>query len=483
MASYIGVAPPEQTGIVERYRYTGDGSTTAFSGADANSKILRYTSSNPVLVFLNGVQLVEGTDFTKTSNTVITFTTAPANSDDIEILTFGSFDLNSPATLREDLSIELSSGEILVGNSSNQSAKVTPSGDATISNTGVITVSSAANADTATALETARTIAGQSFDGSANITIASTDLSNTSNITLNDATQTLTNKTLTNPTINAATFTGDVNFDSGTLFIDESANRVGVGSTTLSQPFTVHNTTSAQIHLRTANPSIRFSSDEAGNSEATRGFIGFATNSSAFINGSAIGDLVLRGKSQGNIILGDSSGRYATFSDGGNLILQGSLTFEGSTADAYETTLTVTDPTADRTITLPDATGTVVLKDTPDTLTNKTIDSANNTITITESDISDLGAYITASSTDTKAYCVKRSYFRISFTSKWFFGSKSFNSQAKEVLNFSVSNLVIGPAPLTPFFMFSQYSSTEFPIGVNAPIPVITTLLIISSSF
>ena len=45
-----------------------------------------------------------------------------------------------------------------------------------------------------TTLETARNIAGQSFDGSANITIASTDLSNTSNITLNDATQTLTNR-------------------------------------------------------------------------------------------------------------------------------------------------------------------------------------------------------------------------------------------------------------------------------------------------
>ena len=33
-----------------------------------------------------------------------------------------------------------------------------------------------------------------------------------------------------------------------------------------------------------------------------------------------------------------------------------SITFEGATADAYETTLTVTDPTADRTITLPNAT-------------------------------------------------------------------------------------------------------------------------------
>ena len=38
-----------------------------------------------------------------------------------------------------------------------------------------------------------------------------------------------------------------------------------------------------------------------------------------------------------------------------------SLVFEGSTADDYETTLAVTDPTADRTITLPDQTGTVLV--------------------------------------------------------------------------------------------------------------------------
>lgn len=37
------------------------------------------------------------------------------------------------------------------------------------------------------------------------------------------------------------------------------------------------------------------------------------------------------------------------------------VVFEGATADAFETTLTVTDPTEDRTITLPNATGTVAL--------------------------------------------------------------------------------------------------------------------------
>ena len=40
-----------------------------------------------------------------------------------------------------------------------------------------------------------------------------------------------------------------------------------------------------------------------------------------------------------------------------------SIKFEGTTADGFETTLAVTDPTADRTITLPNATGTVVLAD------------------------------------------------------------------------------------------------------------------------
>jgi hypothetical protein len=40
-----------------------------------------------------------------------------------------------------------------------------------------------------------------------------------------------------------------------------------------------------------------------------------------------------------------------------------SITFEGATANAFETTVAVTDPTADRTITLPDASGTVVLAD------------------------------------------------------------------------------------------------------------------------
>jgi len=52
-----------------------------------------------------------------------------------------------------------------------------------------------------------------------------------------------------------------------------------------------------------------------------------------------------------------------------------SIVFEGTTADAHETTLTVVDPTQDNTITLPNTTGTVVLDSATQTLTNKTLTS------------------------------------------------------------------------------------------------------------
>ena len=68
-----------------------------------------------------------------------------------------------------------------------------------------------------------------------------------------------------------------------------------------------------------------------------------------------------------------------------------SFTFEGTTSDNFETTLTVIDPTADRTVSLPNESGTVVLQDSTDTLTNKTItnatiDGATGTINLTSTD-------------------------------------------------------------------------------------------------
>jgi hypothetical protein len=58
-----------------------------------------------------------------------------------------------------------------------------------------------------------------------------------------------------------------------------------------------------------------------------------------------------------------------------------SIVFEGATPDAFETTLTVVDPTQDNTVTLPNTTGTVVIANAAQTLTNKTIDMTGVTLT------------------------------------------------------------------------------------------------------
>ena len=66
-------------------------------------------------------------------------------------------------------------------------------------------------------------------------------------------------------------------------------------------------------------------------------------------DGSTLARLTMKGN--GDTVISNRDVRLDTGVD---------LIFEGATSNANETTLTVTDPTADRTITLPDATGTVL---------------------------------------------------------------------------------------------------------------------------
>lgn len=84
------------------------------------------------------------------------------------------------------------------------------------------------------------------------------------------------------------------------------------------------------------------------------------------------GNVTATGTISGDIIRGGTTisgvtvtGTTANFVSGVftnlEITTSGSLSFEGATADNFETFLNVVDPTADRTITLPDATGTVAL--------------------------------------------------------------------------------------------------------------------------
>ena len=76
--------------------------------------------------------------------------------------------------------------------------------------------------------------------------------------------------------------------------------------------------------------------------------------------------------STATVSIGQSVATSATPTFAG-INLNGNLVFEGATADEYETTITVTDPTADRTITIPNITGTVVTTGDSGTVTSTMI--------------------------------------------------------------------------------------------------------------
>ena len=114
------------------------------------------------------------------------------------------------------------------------------------------------------------------------------------------------------------------------------------------------------------------------------------TNSSLTIGSTAVGLGATVGTFAGLTSLASTT-LISGVADAANAITiaSGQIVFEGATANDFETTLAVTDPTADRTITFPDAAGTVALTSdisypvTPSnsvTFTNKTIALGSNTV-------------------------------------------------------------------------------------------------------
>jgi len=67
---YIGKSPTG-SGVRQRYHFTASGGETSLSGADDNSKTLKFTDGEFLDVYLNGVLLVQGTDYgVGTANTI-----------------------------------------------------------------------------------------------------------------------------------------------------------------------------------------------------------------------------------------------------------------------------------------------------------------------------------------------------------------------------------------------------------------------------
>jgi hypothetical protein len=114
-----GATGPEGTATLTRYRFVAAGGETGVSGPDANSVTLAYTAGYEQ-VFLNGVLLVRGTDYTATNGTSITALTALALNDVVEVLAIGSYNIaNGVLATTVD-----AKGDLLVGTADDTIGKL-----------------------------------------------------------------------------------------------------------------------------------------------------------------------------------------------------------------------------------------------------------------------------------------------------------------------------------------------------------------------
>ena len=104
-------------GTASRFKYTATASQTTFTGTDDNSATLAYDAGF-LDVYLNGIRLVNGTDFTATTGNSIVLTTGANLNDILEIVAFGTFALaNFSITDATDVPPLGSAGQALVVNS------------------------------------------------------------------------------------------------------------------------------------------------------------------------------------------------------------------------------------------------------------------------------------------------------------------------------------------------------------------------------
>ena len=200
------------------------------------------------------------------------------------------------------------------------------------------------NAGTATALATARDINGVSFDGTGDITVtaAGSTLSDTVTVAKGGtgATTLASNSILTGNGTSAVQAESTLSYNSEILDIGADDD----GAATIRR---LRHTDEAggDLYIRGGDAT---GTNKAGG--ALQLFGGRATGNS---DGGAV--IIQAGEinaSSGSDLRGTNV--IASFRADGDTLLQGNLIFEGSVPDAHETTFSITNPTADRTITVPD---------------------------------------------------------------------------------------------------------------------------------
>ena len=187
----------------------------------------------------------------------------------------------------------------------------------------------------------------------------------TGTVVTTTATQTLTNKTLTAPTLTSAvlntavsgsaiTDEDDMSSNSATKVATQQSIKAYVDAQITAQDLDVTSdsgTIAIDLNSETLTIAGGTNIDTTGSSNSIT--IATATDVVTLTSTSTLTNKTLTSPTI-------NSPTITTLTATALALTDASIIFEGATADAYETTLTVVDPTADRTITIPNETGTLI---------------------------------------------------------------------------------------------------------------------------